>query len=50
MERLVEALLVREELLREEVEQLLKETNGVVANLTFGGITTPAEEGIRPKE
>ena len=50
MERLVEALLVREELLREEVEQLLKETNGVVANPTFGGITTPAEEGIRPKE
>jgi ATP-dependent metalloprotease FtsH len=50
MERLVEALLAREELLRDEVEQLLKETNGFVAGATFGGITTPAEDGIRPKE
>jgi hypothetical protein len=50
MERLVDALLAREELLRDEVEQLLKETNGVVATPTFSAITKPAEEGIHPKE
>jgi cell division protease FtsH len=32
MERLVEALLQREELLREEIDQLLRETNGKVAS------------------
>ncbi len=49
MERLVEALLAREELLRDEVEQLLKETNGVVADEKYG-FTTPTPEGIRPAE
>jgi cell division protease FtsH len=49
MDRLVEALLQREELLRDEVEQLLKETNGVVATPQFG--IAPATEGaIRPAE
>ena len=49
LERLVEALLQREELLRDEVDQLLQETNGVVAGTPFG-VTKPAEEGIRPAE
>jgi cell division protease FtsH len=50
MERLVEALLQREELLRDEVEQLLKETNGVVAGAPFSGITAATPDGLRPAE
>jgi cell division protease FtsH len=49
LERLVEALLQREELLRDEVDQLLQETNGVVAGTPFG-VTKPAEDSIRPAE
>jgi cell division protease FtsH len=50
MERLVEALLAREELLRDEVEQLLKETNGVAPTPAFGVTTAPAGESSRPTE
>jgi cell division protease FtsH len=49
LDRLVEALMQREELLRDEVNQLLQETNGVVGAGAFG-ITKPQEDGIRPAE
>jgi cell division protease FtsH len=48
MERLVEALMQREELLREEIDEILKEdSNGIVTQPTAnGGVMAPGERGI----
>jgi len=44
MERLVEALLQREELLREEIDQILRESsNGIVTGPPSGGLTQKQE-------